>query len=58
MKKDNVTDIKEKLKKLQESETEEKINATKKKVTDPILAEKLIISHKEKKKFSINDLLR
>mgnify|MGYP007070319155 CR=1 FL=1 len=58
MEKDNVTDIKEKLKELQEKETEGKINAAERKVTDPILTEKLLINHKERKKFSIKDLLR
>lgn len=58
MDKEKVTDIKEKLKELQEKETEGKINPAEKKVTDPILTEQLIINHKERKKFSIKDLLR
>lgn len=58
MEKDNVTDIKEKLKELQEKETEGKINPAQRKVTDPILTEKLLINHLERKKFSIKDLLR
>lgn len=60
MARDNITDISEKIKAKQETEPEIEVHkkAAQNKVTDPILQEKLIISHSEKKKFSIKDLLR
>lgn len=60
MARDNITDISEKIKAKQETEPEIEVHkkAVDSKVTDPILQEKLIISHSEKKKFSIKDLLR
>jgi len=58
MEKDKVTEIVEKINSLQEEEAEVKKNPAKKLVTDPILAERLLVNHKDRKKFSIKDLLR